>query len=73
VVKPSDTLFFSPSFAVTGNTGQVSSQRYFSKDSTGACFSRSITAANRVLTSIMDGKGCEPESARDDQPNADQR
>jgi hypothetical protein len=73
VVKPSDTLFFSPSFAVTGNTGQVSSQQYFSKDSTGACFSRSISAANGVLTSIIDGKGCEPESARDNQPIANER
>lgn len=73
VVKPSDTLFFSPSFAVTGNTGQVSSQQYFSKDSTGACFSRSIKAANGVLTDIIDGRGCEPESARDGGSDADER
>jgi hypothetical protein len=61
VVKPSDTLFLSPSFAITGNTGQLSSQQYFSRDSSGACYSRSITAATGALTSITDGEGCERE------------
>jgi Peptide N-acetyl-beta-D-glucosaminyl asparaginase amidase A len=39
--------------------GQSGAQRYFSSDSEGHCFSRSLTAAGGVLTSIVDGKGCE--------------
>jgi hypothetical protein len=38
--------------------GQASSQHYFSADSTGACYSRSITAAAGVLTAIVDGAEC---------------
>jgi hypothetical protein len=41
--------------------GQVSSQRYFSKDSAGNCYSRAITAAGGVLTSLIDGQGCPAE------------
>lgn len=62
VVAPTDTLFFSPSFSVTGNTGQSSSQQYFSQDSIGACYSRSISATGGALTSVTDGQGCEQES-----------
>jgi hypothetical protein len=58
VVKSSDTLFLSPSFAIIRNTGQSGSQEYFSKDSNGACYSRSIIAASGALTSITDGKRC---------------
>jgi hypothetical protein len=39
-------------------TIQAGAQRYFSDDSEGHCYSRSITAAHGVLTSITDGKGC---------------
>src|SRR6266849_2427801 len=38
--------------------GQANSQHYFSADSTGACYSRSITAAGGVLTGIVDGADC---------------
>jgi hypothetical protein len=38
--------------------GQANSQQYFSTDSTGACYSRSITAAAGVLTQIVDGALC---------------
>ncbi len=58
VVTPADTLFFNASGAVTGNQGQQNAQRYFSTDSSGACYSRAITAADGVLTSITDGEGC---------------
>jgi len=57
-VAPTDTLLFDANFNITGGQGQASSQRYFSRDSTGACFSRSIAAAGGVLTSITDGEGC---------------
>ena len=40
-------------------TIQSGAQRYFSADSEGHCYSRSITAAGGVLTSIKDGKGCD--------------
>lgn len=59
VVTPADTLFFDSHGAVTGNEGQRNSQRYFSRDSTGACYSRRIAAADGVLTLIRDGEGCE--------------
>jgi hypothetical protein len=57
-VAPTDTLLFDANFNITGGQGQASSQRYFSTDSTGACFSRAITAADGVLTGITDGEGC---------------
>jgi hypothetical protein len=38
--------------------GQANSQHYFSADSSGACFSRTLTAAKGVLTSIVDGAAC---------------
>lgn len=38
--------------------GQANSQHYFSADSTGACYSRSLTAAGGVLTGIVDGADC---------------
>jgi len=58
-VTPSDTLLFDANFNITGSTGQQNAQTYFSHDSTGGCFSRTITAAAGVLTSIADGKGCQ--------------
>ncbi|HEY6348403.1 MAG TPA: hypothetical protein VI636_03235, partial [Candidatus Angelobacter sp.] len=57
-VSPSDTLLFDSSFNITGHQNQASTQRYFTKDSTGECFSRTITAANGLLTTITDGAGC---------------
>ena len=55
---PSDTLLFNSSFGVTGNQNQSSTEKYFYSDSTGACFSRTVTAAAGVLTSVSDGVGC---------------
>jgi hypothetical protein len=57
-VTPTDTLDFAPGFVITGNTNQTSAQNYFSSNSTGYCYSRSITANTGVLTSITDGQGC---------------
>jgi hypothetical protein len=45
--------------------GQANSQHYFSADSTGACFSRSIAAAKGVLTSIVNGAGCPGANGKD--------
>jgi hypothetical protein len=58
-VTPSDTRLFDSSGNATGSTGQQSAQTYFSHDSTGACFSRTITADTGVLTSVVDGQGCQ--------------
>ena len=58
-VTPSDTLLFDANFNITGITGQQSAQTYFSHDSTGGCFSRTITADTGVLTSVTDGNGCQ--------------
>jgi hypothetical protein len=51
---PTDTYMFDGS----PPRGQASSQRYFSKDSAGHCYSRAIAAAGGVLTSLVDGQGC---------------
>ena len=56
-VTPTDTLEFNASFQIIGNENQSSAQTYFGSDSTGYCYSRSIAAANNVLTSIS-GVGC---------------
>jgi hypothetical protein len=57
-VSPSDTLEFDSSFNVLGNTGQANSQTYNTKDSTGYCYSRTITAAGGVLTGVVKGQAC---------------
>jgi len=57
-VSPSDTLLFDSSFHITGHQNQSNTQRYFTKDSGGECFSRTITAADGLLTSVTDGAGC---------------
>lgn len=40
------------------STGQSSKQTYLYNDSKGACYSRTITAANLELTNVIDGKAC---------------
>lgn len=63
-VSPTDTLLFDSSFNITGHQNQSSTQRYFTKDSAGDCFSRTITAANGLLTTIADGVGCKDKDDR---------
>ena len=58
-VSPTDTLLFNASGAIIGSQNQTNSQQFFSADSTGACFSRTITAAVGVLTGITDDARCE--------------
>ncbi len=58
VVATSDTAQISAAGAITGSTGQESSQRYFTADSDGQCYSREIDAAAGVVTAITDGQGC---------------
>lgn len=57
-VSPSDTLNFSPSFSVTGHSGQQSVATYTFSNSLGACYNRTLTAANSVLTNLQDSQDC---------------
>jgi hypothetical protein len=57
-VNSTDVLQFDSSFNLTAAGIGNSSASYTSKDSDGGCYSRSLTAANQVLTSVTDGKGC---------------
>lgn len=55
-VKSQDT----EALSATGNftTDPVTSQSYFFQNSRGDCFSRTLTAANNVLTGVTNGQGC---------------
>jgi hypothetical protein len=55
---PQDTLLFDSSFNLTGRQGQSSTEKYFYTDSTGVCYSRAISAASGLLTTVSDGAGC---------------
>ncbi|HLX85942.1 MAG TPA: peptide-N4-asparagine amidase [Terriglobales bacterium] len=57
-VIATDGLDFDPSFNITGNQNQASSQDFFRSNSTGYCYSRNITASAGLLTTIADGEGC---------------
>jgi hypothetical protein len=57
-VSPSDTLEFDSSFNVLGNTGQANTQTYNTSNSTGYCYSRTLTAAGGVLTGVVKGQAC---------------
>ncbi|HET9625048.1 MAG TPA: peptide-N4-asparagine amidase [Kofleriaceae bacterium] len=57
VVHTTDTLHFDANGAVVSATDQASSQQLFAADLAG-CFSRDLTAAAGVLTSVVDGAAC---------------
>jgi hypothetical protein len=57
-VTPTDELDFNSSFQITGNQNQSSAQTYYAYDISGYCYSKSITAANNILTGITTGQGC---------------
>lgn len=57
-VTPTDTLEFNSSFQITGNENQSSAQSYYAYNNAGYCYSKSLTAANNILTSITNGQGC---------------
>lgn len=54
-VNSTDTLDLSPSFSITGNSGQQSSQHYSLFDTRGQQYECALTAQNNVLTSFADG------------------
>ncbi len=45
-------------YAISSHSNQKSSQDYIFKDSFGHCYSRTLTAANSVLTGVKDGAAC---------------
>jgi hypothetical protein len=57
-VDSTDVLDISSGFSITGNSGSKTSQTYTSRDSLGGCYSRTITSAAQVLTSVTNGPGC---------------
>ncbi|WP_260735865.1 peptide-N4-asparagine amidase [Tunturiibacter lichenicola] len=57
-VSSKDTLQYDANFNLTAAGVGKSSASYLSHDSLGECYSRSLTAANQILTSVTDGKGC---------------
>ena len=60
-VNTTDTLPFNSSGAFLGPTGSKTTQTYSTNDSLGHCYSRALTAAAQVLTSVEDGKDCKPD------------
>jgi hypothetical protein len=57
-VISTDELDFNSSGQITGNQNQSSLQNFFTSDSSGYCYSRDLTAASNVLTSVTNGRGC---------------
>ncbi len=65
-VNATDTLGFNASGASTGPSNSRTTQTYRSKNSSGTCYSRTIAAAAQVLTSVVDGRGCQRGDERGD-------
>jgi hypothetical protein len=57
-VTPTDDLLFDSSGYITGNQNQSSAQNYYAYEASGYCYSKSLTAANNILTGITIGQGC---------------
>jgi hypothetical protein len=57
-VDSTDKLQFDASFNLTAAGVGHSSASYTSKDSLGNCYSRSLTAANQKLTTVIDDANC---------------
>jgi peptide N-acetyl-beta-D-glucosaminyl asparaginase amidase A len=57
-VNTTDTLLFNSAGAVTGFRDRNSSQTYTAQTFGGSCYSRSITTASGLLTSVTDRQAC---------------
>lgn len=57
-VSSQDTLNYNSSGIFTGSTGAAATAAYIGKDTVNGCYSRVITAANKVLTSVEDDHHC---------------
>ena len=58
-VNATDTLNLNSSGALTSNINSHTTQAYRANNSSGYCYSRTIAATAQVLTSVVDGKGCQ--------------
>ena len=56
-IDTADTLAFTDG-AVTGHSGQRSTQQFRASDNLGSCYGRDVTTAMGVLTAASDGIGC---------------
>ncbi|HTW47130.1 MAG TPA: peptide-N4-asparagine amidase [Acidobacteriaceae bacterium] len=57
-VNATDTLQFNASGDFIGNVNSRTTGTYTWKDSSGGCYSRTISAAAQALTGVKDGQGC---------------
>lgn len=57
-VDAADTLNFSPSFAVTGHSGQQNRQSFAYSDSIGGCYRADVASLDGAVTSYASGAGC---------------
>ncbi|RXH58033.1 hypothetical protein GRAN_1343 [Granulicella sibirica] len=58
-VKSADTLVYNSSLTAVTAVGPTTSEAsYVSTDSSGSCYSRTLTSKNRVLKSVQDNKSC---------------
>jgi hypothetical protein len=53
-----DTLLISAAGSIAGFQDRQSSQSYFARGTGMACYSRSLTSQDGLLTSVVDGAGC---------------
>jgi hypothetical protein len=54
----SDSIDYSPDYAILSHSGQNSKQVFTFGDSLGGCYRASVSAANDVVTAYSSGQGC---------------
>lgn len=57
-IASADTLQFDANGALTGHTGQHSTQQFVFRDTWGSCYQASVESAGGVLTGYAQGQGC---------------
>lgn len=57
-IAPHDTLLINSAGQLTGNKNQASTESLVTTSTTGGCFTRTLTAANNVLTAASTKQGC---------------
>lgn len=57
-IAGSDSINYSPTYAILSHSGQNTTQEFAFHDSLGGCYRSSVSAANDVVTAYSSGKGC---------------
>ncbi|HUH63134.1 MAG TPA: peptide-N4-asparagine amidase [Terracidiphilus sp.] len=57
-VNATDTLSVNAAGVFSGPTNSKTTQTFFEDGGFGGCYSRTLTAVEQVLTSVVDGQGC---------------